>query len=369
MNEPFCIESTVPSWMQIKQDHFTKKTKEHYRGCLLGGAVGDALGWPVEFLKLQEIRNRFGEAGVTTMKTNEDSIAEITDDTQMTLFTAEGIMRARSRWAERGGACHPPSIVYHAYLRWFDTQYGPGAIDSIYLNSWLHKVPELHVMRGPGHTCLSALRSGIMGTIDKPVTDSKGCGGVMRMAPIGLFCCWDKFKIGCECAAITHGHPSGYIPAGMLAQIISCIVESKSLDTAIFDAITKATEYEGYEESVSAVLEARQLAQSDIAPLDAIQQLGEGWVGEEALAIAVYCSLKFQNDFKQAVLTAVNHDGDSDSTGAITGNILGAYLGVGAIPEEWLAVLELKDVIIELADDLFKKYEDSSSWHERYPGF
>ena len=123
--------------------------------------------------------------------------------------------------------------------------------------------------------------------MDKPITNSKGCG-VMRMAPIGLAHFGKKFKIGCECAAITHGHPNGYIPADMLAQIVECIIEGKSLETAIFDAIAKATEYEGYEESVVAVLKARQLAQSDMAPLDAIGQLGEGWVGEEAFAIAIY---------------------------------------------------------------------------------
>lgn len=63
-----------------------------------------------------------------------------------------------------------------------------------------------------------------------------------------------------------------------------------------------------------------------------IAQLGVGWVGEEALAISVYCALKYQDDFKEAVIAAVNRNGDSDSTGAITGNILGAYLGLSRIP-------------------------------------
>lgn len=345
-----------------------KQTKEHFRGCLLGGAVGDAFGWPVEFLQLEEIKTRFGNAGIVTMQTNEHGVAEITDDTQMTLFTAEGILRALSRSMSRGGVCHVPSIVYRAYLRWFDTQYGPGAIDTDLLNSWLHKVPELHIMRGPGHACISALRSGIMGSLDHPVTNSKGCGGVMRMAPIGLFCYDQKFKIGCECAAITHGHPSGYIPAGILAQMIYSIVKGNSIENSIRRSIEMAQEYEGHEESVTIIQRAIELAQSDMATLAAIKQLGEGWVGEEALAIAIYCSIKFQHDFKQAIIVAVNHDGDSDSTGAITGNILGAYLGVSAIPEGWLASLELKDVIIDLADDLFKKYEDSLAWNERYPG-
>lgn len=82
--------------------------------------------------------------------------------------------------------------------------------------------------------------------------------------------------------------------------------------------------------------------------------LGQGWVGEETLAIAVYCSLKYTNDFTKALRLAVNHSGDSDSTGAVCGNILGAYLGVQSIPEQWINQVELSDLIIKLADKLLR---------------
>ena len=91
----------------------------------------------------------------------------------------------------------------------------------------------------------------------------------------------------------------------------------------------------------------------NIDDLDAIRQLGEGWVAEETLAIAIYCSMKYENDFEKAIIASVNHSGDSDSTGSVTGNILGAHLGMKAIPEKYLAKLELKDIILEIADDLF----------------
>ena len=81
--------------------------------------------------------------------------------------------------------------------------------------------------------------------------------------------------------------------------------------------------------------------------------LGGGWTGEEALAISVYCSLVYPDNFEKAVILAVNHGGDSDSTGAITGNILGLYLGEEAIPAGWLEKLELKEVIRKMAEDLF----------------
>ncbi len=88
--------------------------------------------------------------------------------------------------------------------------------------------------------------------------------------------------------------------------------------------------------------------------LSNIHQLGEGWVAEETLAIAVYCSLRYENDFSKGVIAAVNHNGDSDSTGAVAGNILGAWLGYDAIEEKWKRNLEFMRVILELADDLYE---------------
>lgn len=91
-------------------------------------------------------------------------------------------------------------------------------------------------------------------------------------------------------------------------------------------------------------------------------------MGEEALAIAVYCALKYRHDFRKALLAAVNHDGDSDSTGAITGNILGAYVGISRIPHEWVSAVELVDLITQIADDLLTRYEDTPEWADKYPG-
>jgi ADP-ribosylglycohydrolase len=100
-----------------------------------------------------------------------------------------------------------------------------------------------------------------------------------------------------------------------------------------------------------------------------ITQLGEGWVGEEALAMSVFCALMYQDDFKKAFVAAVNHSGDSDSTGAITGNILGAYLGLCNIPEEWVKNVEMNDILIQVADDLLTGHQDTNEWWDRYPGY
>ena len=107
--------------------------------------------------------------------------------------------------------------------------------------------------------------------------------------------------------------------------------------------------------------------------LDALRELGQGWVAEETLAIAIYCALKYEQDFEKAIIAAVNHSGDSDSTGAVTGNILGAHLGLKAIPHKFLCDLELRDTILEIADDLFRdckilgdnNYQDEV-WERKY---
>ena len=112
---------------------------------------------------------------------------------------------------------------------------------------------------------------------------------------------------------------------------------------------------------------ALDLAAEDINDLKAIHRLGEGWVGEEALAIAVYCSLKYSDDFDKALIASVNHKGDSDSTGVVTGNILGAKLGLSGISEKYLKNLELKDVILEIADDLWQDCRISEYGTEKDP--
>ena len=99
---------------------------------------------------------------------------------------------------------------------------------------------------------------------------------------------------------------------------------------------------------------AVDLASMDLKDTEAIHRLGQGWVAEETLAIAVYCALKYRDDFDRALIASVNHEGDSDSTGAVTGNILGAKLGLAGIPEKYTGNLELKDVILQVADDLWR---------------
>jgi ADP-ribosylglycohydrolase len=110
---------------------------------------------------------------------------------------------------------------------------------------------------------------------------------------------------------------------------------------------------EDHAETAAAIQHAVELAQGESgAPAD-VERLGQGWEGHEALAIALYCALRARS-FADGVLLAVNHGGDSDSTGAIAGNILGLVHGVDAIPERWLDQLELREVIDKVALELLQ---------------
>jgi len=388
--ETACGDSRMISGWESKRQQ-TRTVKGRFLGCLLGGAVGDALGAPVEFMSRAEILHQFGPKGISDYAPAYGRLGAITDDTQMTLFTAEGLLRAHVRGCMKGINPYYPGVTANAYLRWLRTQsrarqsgHVPGHDES----GWLIRQPDLHHRRAPGNTCLSALRA-MKSPSDRASNGSKGCGGVMRVAPVGLYL-WRRarvpqlaaeqaFELGEDLAAITHGHPTGTLTAGVLAVLILALTDGASLREALYAAKAILQRKDHHAETLDSINLAERLAGSnDITPSDAIAQLGRGWVAEEALAIAIYCALVAPS-FKRGVLLAVNHDGDSDSTGAIAGNLLGAMYGLRCIPSSWLESLELRDVITEVATDLYAceeweigdygaDQEQTELIWEKYPG-
>jgi ADP-ribosylglycohydrolase len=345
------------------------------RGCLLGGAVGDALGAAVEFMSLAEIRAAFGPAGVRDYALAYGRRGAITDDTQMTLFSAEGLIRAWVRGSTRG-LVDIPGMVQLAYLRWLLTQGGVPRASGMEIprDGWLFAVDGLHKTRAPGNTCLSALRGGWRTSVVAD-NNSKGCGAVMRAAPFGLFPALGDleavFALGAETGALTHGHPSGFLSAAHLAATVAGLRDGMGLRDALNQADMLLARRPDHMETTRALAKAYRLADKGPPSAEALEGLGGGWVGEEALAIAVCCALSAE-DFANRVLRAVNHSGDSDSTGAICGNLLGALWGERAIPERWLEELELRAEITRLADDLHacgSGGRDAEAMGESYPGW
>lgn len=354
----------------------TEKYLDAISGSMVGGAVGDALGYAVEFLQYDDIKAKYGDNGITEYEI--DSLtgnAAISDDTQMALFTANGILVGETRFCMRGIGGVPHNYVQMSYQDWLTTQEvdfqtgenakrfnGHGGI------SWLLDVPQLYSRRAPGMTCLSALENArnqkyYGDYIENPRNNSKGCGGIMRVAPLGLH--YQNVGIrkldkeGATLAAITHGHSLGYMPAAVLTHILSRIVypvADITLKEIIYEARDTIAELFAGDKHLSDLCEiinlAVELAENNKTDIENITTLGEGWVAEETLAIALYCSLRYEHDFSAGIIASVNHNGDSDSTGAVTGNILGAINGYTAIEDKWKKDLELHDVIMEISLDL-----------------
>lgn len=345
--------------------------KNRLLGTIFGGAIGDAMGYPIEFYSFDEILDFLNGMSLREKIVDNSNLLPISDDTQMTLFTIEGLIRSYTRGIRRG-ICHAPSVIYFAYLRWLHTQ-GENTLnehwDEDNLNGWLIKRKDLYSRRAPGLTCISALHDGMMGTIEKPINNSKGCGGVMRVAPIGFQRDRDvAYKLAKEVAAITHSHPSGYLSAGALSLIIYSLVEGKNIEESIAIAIDYLSKETDGEECIEKIKTAISLSRNHETHVDNIKKIGKGWIAEEALGIAVYCSLKHTHDIEKAITIAALHDGDSDSTAAITGNIVGAIVGIDGVPKDLVEKVELRDIIEELCIDLDKKHEDGELWFKKYPG-
>ncbi|MCX4798115.1 ADP-ribosylglycohydrolase family protein [Streptomyces sp. NBC_01242] len=354
------------------------------RGCLLGGAIGDALGNHVEFLSLAGIRRAHGEHGVQGLVADEEGVVgRVTDDTQMTLFTAEGLIRAHSRARSKGIGGAEIGIVRNAYLRWLDTQNHPAPParggDNPVRTGWLRQQPWLYARRAPGNACLTGLATGHVPEPSRrlgepgPVnTGSKGCGTVMRSAPFGLVGkdAEAGFRLAHWCAQITHGHPTGAYAAGAFAAIVAHLLEGDSMAGAVLRAMELLRRHPGHEETTAALRAAVDLAAKGEPTAEKVETLGAGWVAEEALAIAVYCALVLPgaDQVAQSLLLSVNHSGDSDSTGAVCGNLLGARHGDVHLPPSWLVATEGRAVITEVADDLCVEFEHAVAWPaERYP--
>lgn len=323
---------------------------ERVRGCLLGGAIGDALGAAIEFDPIDRIRREHGEAGVTGYVPAYGSVGAVTDDTQMVLATVAGILAEGA-----AGVPDPPVAVHAAYLRWWRLQTSR-QVDG---DTWLDVLPVMAATRAPGTTSMSGLGSGRLATRTSPVNpESKGCGTVMRSAPFGLLP-WlqpaQAFAYAAVASDLTHGHPTARTSAGALAMLVRHLLDGAALPAAAAATMGWLTEHQPAEgaETLSALQAAVELADSGEPPTpETLARLGQGWVADEALAVSVWCALVREHNPAQALLLAVNHSGDSDSTGAITGNIIGAARGGEVWPPHWVEHNEAREAIRRCSAEL-----------------
>jgi ADP-ribosylglycohydrolase len=195
----------------------------------------------------------------------------------------------------------------------------------------------------------------------------------MRMAPVGFAVDADSaYSLGCELSGLTHGHPTAVIAGGYFARLIALLSAGRPLESAVEEARDPLANESSADEVLTAIDRARALAAQTTEPTpEQIETLGGGWTAEEALSIALAVAL-VARDFEHGLRLAVNHSGDSDSTGSLVGNLLGVCWGAESIPERWLQELELSGVIEQVALDLTAlveaRFDPEKEW-DRYPGW
>lgn len=321
-------------------------------GCILGGALGDAFGYAIEFDRWDAICRQHGPRGLHEPVLQRGQLV-VSDDTQMTLFTLEALavtlphqlpaLFNETLMRPFQAACR------RAYLRWGSTQGLPSAPHDAD-EATLHLSPTMRQRRAPGNTCLSAVRAGASGTPMSPINRSKGCGAVMRTAPIGLIDGVSPelaMALGDAAGALTHGHVDGWLPGGALSAMVCLMARGEAIRPAAHRTLQLLAEHPHHHQgavrtgTVALLTTALQLLDEGTADrAEVFRHLGEGWTGDEALAIGVYAAGATDN-FQDAVRLAANHAGDSDSTASIAGQLCGVQHGVMALPHDWIRRLDV----------------------------
>lgn len=308
-------------------------SEQQAQAILFGLALGDALGYPTEFKRLNPIKDVpgiktiYGEQGIQ----EPPNPALFTDDTQMTIALTEGLL----------------DVGLGAEI---DTQMN--AVGRRFV-AWAHS-PENN--RAPGITCMNGVRrfeSG-MSWRESGILHSKGCGSAMRVATVGYLYQHHEAKlreVADMSGIITHGHP-----AARAASIAGAYLVKLALDGVHPDQYLQRVL--AFTDGISEEFDRALLKVGHVlawgSQEKALTHIGEGWVGDEAIALALYCVLKFPDDYVAAVRRGANTDGDSDSIACITGGILGARLGLTAIPADWRDRCEKRDYLIDLAARMAK---------------
>lgn len=337
--------------------------------------MGDALGAPVEFMNDQQISEIFGPEGVTELIIPPYlKHALITDDTQLMLFTCEGLIRSKTRAHRRNKERTEEGIaisLHRAYLRWLYTQgLQTQRWNAHDYDGWLLKIKRLYAYREPEVTCLTALGRGTRGTLENPINQSLGCGCVGRAIPIGLIEQGERaFQIGQISGALTHGEPTAYLSAGVVAYMVSCIVEGKTIKEATIKAIERVKKEVGHSLLSAKLEEAVRLGEEGTPTRVKLESLGEGFLAHEVLAMSVYVALCYNENYYEAIRFAVNQKGNSDSVAAIAGGLIGVSKGAEGLPEEKIGKIEMHREIQELAQDLITFYRPDEVWLEKYPAW
>ena len=337
--------------------------RSSYRGCLLGMAVGDAMGYTVDSRSWQEIVEDYGPNGLLGYDL-VNGYADVTSYTQLAAFTCNGLLLGLTRGQMLGRMAPFVKYIGLSSREWAASQRPWGRPDKTFC--WLLQQNELCRRHCADTRMLDTLNRDDLGTPEEPKNSFAGPGGITSAVGVGLF--FDREgvdqreidRLGAEAVALTHGSPTAFISGAVVAHIISRLLKEPKtpLKTIILDALNAVREQFGHEYSQTydvcnlvrhavTYAEAPNLLQVEV--MDRLRCENAAQV----LAGAVYACLASGGDFDSAMIVAVNHSGRSAAVGALAGAILGARMGEEALPGFYIECLEPAATLRELADDLF----------------
>lgn len=329
-----------------------------YRGCFLGMAVGDAMGYTVDEMSLQEIRAEYGPAGLLGYDLRNDTAA-VTSYTQIAAFVTNGLLL----YITRGKPGTQTQYVTLALREWLKRQHFPR--DPARSSCWVAQIPELRRKLCRDARMQDALRLDRLGTPEKPVNSANSPGAILSGAVMGLFfdpARMDPPEIGkltVQIVSLTHGGPEAILSAAVLAYVVAGLIQApeeslKNQFTFAIDAVQHQFSGQFSEAKYLAQKLRKAITMAENPYANTVMDMEDLYcqTSGDCLAGAMYACLASNQDFDTAMITAVNHSGRSAAVAAITGAILGALLTEDALPEFYMESLEAADVLRTLADDL-----------------
>ena len=350
-----------------------------FRGCLLGMAVGDAMGAAVEKKTYEEICETYGPAGLLGYDT-VNGLAEITSYTQVAAFAVNGLLLAISR----GQTQEAMAYVTMAMKEWCGVQHLPR--DPQRRNCWLCAVPAFRRRKNMDPRTLDALTRDVLGTPQRPYNQAEGPGSLTAAVAMGLYFHPERLQfhqiglLGAQAVALTHGEPMAFLCGSVLAYVIAAILNDPERDLEAHFRLAAETVAEQFGKEFpqalrlqKKLLDAMELAKDPQKQSVAVMESLACNTCAGVLAGAMYAVLAGRGDFDTSAIIAVNHSGKSAAVGAVTGAILGARMGEESLPEFYLECLESERVLRALATDLWQccqrpgaKRLFDADWDQKY---
>lgn len=339
--------------------------QDAYRGCLLGLAIGDAMGYPVDTKTWKQIQEDYGPYGLMGYDLR-NGYAEVSSHTQLAVFSCNGLLLGLTRGQVYGKMAPLVRYVGVAQQEW---AIGQRRYDQPGRNRcWVFRISEMRHRHCTDTRMVETLNRDKPGSLEEPVNRYDTPASLASAVSAGIFAETGKLglkeadRLGAECVALTHGHPLAFLPGAMIAHvIIDCLRHGDIPLKAIVKKSLRALQEQFVREfpreisQITALVEqAVSLADERLTqPATAMERL-KCDTGAEVLAGALYAALLCEDDFDNAMIVAANHSGRSAAVCCLTGAILGAKLGEEALPEFYMDGLYIADILRELADDLLQ---------------